>query len=48
MCRVTEKMQDFDASKEGYEVHDTSHNIQLVASVSFDQSKKQFDTTKFT
>ena len=39
-------MKDFDAEKQGGEI-DTSHSIKLVASVSYDRKKKEFNYDKF-
>ena len=45
MCRVTEKMANFDEEQKDAQV-DISHNIQLVASVSYDRNKKAFNYDK--
>ena len=45
MCRVTEKMANFDDEQKGAKI-DISHNIQLVASVSYDRNKKAFNYDK--
>ena len=39
-------MLDFDPEEEGM-VIDKTHSIQLVASVSYDRNKKQFNYDKF-
>ena len=46
MCRVIEKMKSFEPAADEEDV-DTSHSIKLVASVSFDKTKKQFNFDKF-
>ena len=46
MCRVTEKMRNFDVEQEGVEI-DTTHAIKMVASVSYDRTKKQFNYDNF-
>ena len=38
-------MQDFDVDKRGLEIDNTS-SIQLVASVSFDRSRKEYNFEK--
>lgn len=42
LCKVTEKMQDFDMDAQDIDTSVNSHNIQMVASVSFDRQKRQF------
>ena len=39
-------MKDFDPEQAGLDI-DKSHNIQLVASVSFDRQKRQFNYDNF-
>ena len=46
MCRVTEKMKNYEPAHDEMEV-DTKHTIELVASVSFDKTKKQFNYDNF-
>ena len=46
MCRVTEKMKNFDPDTAGLEI-DNEHSIELVASVSFDRQKREFNYSKF-
>ena len=45
MCRVTEKMSTFDEEQKDVQV-DISHDIKLVASVSYDRNKKAFNYDK--
>ena len=46
MCIVTERMDDYEPEVDEEEAMQ-SHNIECVASVSFDRNKKCFDYSKF-
>ena len=50
MCRVTEKMRDFTVESAGIEIDEKNqppHSIKMVASVSYDRTKKQFNYDNF-
>ena len=51
MCRVTEKMRGFSVEAAGIkedEFKESGHTIKMVASVSYDRTKKQFNYDNFT
>ena len=48
MCRITEQMKEYDVDEETVREDDrNSHSVELVASVSFDRQKRQFNYDKF-
>ena len=47
MCLMTEKMRIYATEQIEETSLDTSHNVELVASVSYDREKKQFNYASF-